>query len=373
MEPHFNRATAAWPRKLLLGATLGVLVSVFMVTQWCFGPFREFTTKRLFVVFLHYFVICFIWGLLTIAIQPLVARWRFDRHRLLGTAVLYLLTGFGFSMVFVVLSGYPLRTIGYVAYGFDQPPGMTLFQILARMNSGFVIFTIIVGACLAYDYVQRHREHELRASKLETQLTKANLDALKSQLQPHFLFNSLNTIASCIREHPDVAEEMIVQLGDLLRNTLDNVKQDEVTMREELEFLQRYVEIEKMRYGDRLIFEPRIDAGVYDAMVPNLLLQPLVENAIRHGVAKVSKPSVVTIDAKRNGSRLCLAVSDTGPGRLSDANAGSGIGLENTSERLKHLYGNQYRIRAENRPRSEGFCVSIEIPCRFAPVAEPGQ
>ena len=139
-----------WPQRLLIGMAVCILISIFLVTQWCFGPYREFTTTRLFVVFSHYFVTCRIWAVLTIPIRSIVNRLGFDRDRIVRTTFVYLLLGVCFSGLFFLLSRVPLRGIGYFFYGIERGGGVSLFELLANINTGLVVFVIIVGVCLAY-------------------------------------------------------------------------------------------------------------------------------------------------------------------------------------------------------------------------------
>jgi len=200
---------------------------------------------------------------------------------------------------------------------------------------------------------------------LEAQLAQAELGALKMQLQPHFLFNTLNAIAALLRPAPEAAERMILELAEFLRLTLQNTGRAEVTLREELDFLERYLAIEKIRFGDRLRARFRIRSEVLDARVPNLLLQPLVENAIRHGIARDLAAGRVEVSATHDEDRLLVRVTDDGPG-VGRTPVREGIGLSNTRERLRHLFGDDFTFEYGNAPGG-GFTVALALPF----VAEP--
>jgi sensor histidine kinase YesM len=186
---------------------------------------------------------------------------------------------------------------------------------------------------------------------------------LQRQIQPHFLFNTLNTISALMHRDVDAADAMIARLSDLLRMSLERVGVQEVTLKEELDFLSKYLEIEQTRFRDRLTVAFDVQADVLDALVPNLLLQPLVENAIKHGIGPRPTPGQITVRARRNGALLELDVQDNGVGlsaaRLTDFNRG--VGLSNTRSRLDHLYGSLHRFEFR-QPAEGGLLVCIAIP-----------
>jgi signal transduction histidine kinase len=228
----------------------------------------------------------------------------------------------------------------------------------------WLLTTYLFLAGVAYALVYRHESEAraLNASKLETRLIEAQLQSLQRQLHPHFLFNTLNTISGLIRTDPSGADTMIDQLGDLLRMTLHKSGIQEVPLKEELDVLQKYVEIEQTRFGSRLNVEMHVQPEVLDAQVPSLLLQPLVENAIRHGIAPNTRPGWIAVHASRDDNDLLLQIRDSGdglpPDRLMALNRG--VGLDNTRARLEHLYRDRYEFTFSNLER--GFCVTIRIP-----------
>jgi two-component sensor histidine kinase len=235
--------------------------------------------------------------------------------------------------------------------------------IISEIHSGILIYISVAGISYALGYYRKYRERELRAAQLESQLAQARLDALRKQLQPHFLFNTLNTVSILIDEDTKAARNMLVRLSDLLRATLDRSKAHEVPLRQEIEFIEGYLEIERTRFQDRLTVEMEIDPGALDARVPDLILQPIVENAIRHGVAPRSRAGVIGIRAERLNGSLRLEVRDNGGGLHSEEEktGNGGVGIANTRARLAHLYGADHRFEMRNLAGG-GLLVDITIP-----------
>lgn len=240
------------------------------------------------------------------------------------------------------------------------------FLHMAMMRTQFTIpiYWCIVCICWAIGHFQEAGERERRTLELETRLTQANLDALKMQLQPHFLFNTLNAISSLVHENPAAADDMIGSLSQFLRTTLDVAAKNEIPLRSEIEFVDRYLEIQQTRFGERLKICREIEPWVMDALVPPLIFQPLVENAIRHGIESQEGGGTVTIRAQLKGdSSLFLEISDDGKGFSGGQllKHGNGVGLSNTEARLQALYGDKHQFKlTANHPT--GASVKIEIP-----------
>lgn len=237
--------------------------------------------------------------------------------------------------------------------------------VLVESFSGFLIYSVIVGCYYAFDYYRRFRERDLRASQLEGQLARAELQNLKMQLHPHFLFNTLNTISVLMSRDTRAANGVLVRLSDLLRMTLDQSGTEEVSLKQELEFLQKYLEIEQTRFQDRLTVEMKVEPALLDARVPNLILQPLVENAIHHGVAPLLSAGRVEIEARREDGMIELRVRDNGPGLSLTESAAlkERVGLSNTRARLEQLYGPRHRFQMHNRAEG-GVEVTVAFPFR---------
>src|SRR5438067_2144956 len=233
-------------------------------------------------------------------------------------------------------------------------------NVFVMLDKELLVYFIIVLISHAAVYYQRYREGELRASQ-------AQLQALKMQLHPHFLFNALHAISALVHRDPEAADKMIARLGDFLRLTLDSSATQEVPLRRELEFLNCYLEIERVRFNDRLTTSVEVDPRVLDCRVPNLILQPLVENAIRHGVSQRTAAGHVRVRAERRGDVLRLQVTDNGAGLSTVAAAHArratkgGVGLSNTRARLQQLYGSAYRFELSDDPRG-GVTATLEIP-----------
>lgn len=240
-----------------------------------------------------------------------------------------------------------------------------------RAQINVPIYWIIVSVVHALAYYRRSQEREQRARELESRLTRARLESLRAQLQPHFLFNTLNAISTLVHKNPGAADEMIANLSALLRAALDTSDQQEIPLRRELELLQPYLEIQATRFGDRLKFHQEIEPGALDLLVPVLLLQPLVENAIRHGLEPKPGEGVVRIDARRQAGVLRITVEDNGLGFKADAQSGSsGIGIPNTRARLEALYQEKAELRIVPSP-SGGCSVQISLPARETPASQP--
>src|SRR5215475_8220684 len=226
-----------------------------------------------------------------------------------------------------------------------------------------IIALLIVIAVHALFYYQNFRASELAQSSLKTQLAQAQLRALKMQLHPHFLFNTLHSISSLVLEDPPKANSMIARLGDFLRITLDNSDQQLVTLKQETEFLRCYLDIEQVRFGDRLRVAFEMEPVTLSAQVPHLILQPIVENAIQHAVAPRTAQSQIQIKANQQNGLLRIEIKDNGPGIPSrdDSPADRGLGLKNVRARLNEIYGQNFRFELTNNPGG-GLIVGMEIP-----------
>ncbi len=231
-----------------------------------------------------------------------------------------------------------------------------------------LVYAISLFAALSVRYYRSYQEGLLRAARLEAQLANSNLAALKMQLHPHFLFNALHSISALQVTDSSAAQRMTALLGDFLRMTLREFDQQQVPLRREIEFLECYLAIEKMRFGERLRFRFEIAPELMQALVPQLLLQPMVENAVRHAIAPFAVGGEVVVRAARRDGRLALEVEDNGPGipeRMPSAPAREGLGFANTRARLKQLYGAEHSFRCEN-VRPNGLKVEFLIPFESA-------
>jgi signal transduction histidine kinase len=246
----------------------------------------------------------------------------------------------------------------------EDLPGMPAVPWFARtMRLAGINLPIYAGFVLAWHaatYSREARHRQLKSMELESLLHQAQLEALRNQLNPHFLFNVLHSIAELVHGNPKLAEQLIVRLGELLRQVLQSSTSQEVPLAEELALVRGYVEIEQMRLGERLRVQWEIEPGTLQTRVPSLILQPLIENAIQHGIAVTAQHGLLTIRAKREGDFLHLQVHDTGPGLAQAAAARSaGIGLSNTRARLERLYGARQSL---DLSADGGLLVSVRIP-----------
>ena len=235
-----------------------------------------------------------------------------------------------------------------------------------------IIYLLIVGLQHGVGYYRKLYEREqmsaqleVRARQLETQLVQANLNALKTQLHPHFLFNTLHAIVVLVRQHKtDEADQMLTNLSELLRRTLSVWQTQEVPLQLEIEFTNLYLDIQRVRFQDRLTVEMSLSPVTLSALVPSLLLQPLVENAIRHGVSKTNAPVRIELKSNLRDSLLEIQVCDDGPG-LSVEGSGNGLGLSNTRARLQHLYGEKQSLRLDTAARG-GTIATVLLPYHLA-------
>jgi two-component system LytT family sensor kinase len=243
--------------------------------------------------------------------------------------------------------------------------------LVSGFHSGLFTYWIIVGACEVFDNFRNSQQAQIESARLKAQLVQAQLQVLKNQLHPHFLFNALNAIVALIRRRRnDQAEALTGRLGELLRNAMDVTGIQQVPLSRELQFLQAYLDIERIRYGERLRIDLQIDSEAHGVLVPYMCLQPLAENAIRHGIACRSGPGTLTVSACIRGTSLEVTIADDGVGcDPIRAGAAQGIGIANTRARLGHLYGPSAHLHIESSP-GRGTLVSLSVPLTPRKVAE---
>ncbi len=238
------------------------------------------------------------------------------------------------------------------------------YRFLMEYQKQLISYLTVYGLAALARYIVKNREKELKTARLEQQLVKTRLQTLQMQLNPHFLFNTLNMISSTMYESVAAADKMIAYLSDLLRLTLKSGSGEEYSLKEELETLHLYIEIMKARFKDRLDVEIAIEKDLMEAAVPRFILQPLVENSIKFGMENLENIKV-TLSAAKKGSRLLLEVKDNGPGIRGEGaiNTGGGVGIANTEERLQKLYGTEHAFSLQNMEKG-GVCAALEIPLR---------
>lgn len=296
----------------------------------------------------------YLWAALTPIVLVIARRVPLARARLSRALAVHVPVSIGLTVVTTALQALLAGSLGGVT---RQPT-----SFLKPYVNLFTYWTI-VGVAMAIRQHRDARAREIRASRLETDLARAELDALRMRLNPHFLFNTLNGISGLMRENVEAADLMLTRLSDLLRLTLDRANVQEVPLKDELDFVRQYIEIQLLRLGDRLRVSIDAPADTLALLVPSLSLQPLVENALKHGAERTPGPAFVAIDARRAAGALEIAVSDDGPGPPDDVRAGTG--LDTTRQRLRHLYGEDGRLTLDSRhPR--GAVARLTLPAREA-------
>jgi signal transduction histidine kinase len=335
-----------WFRVLLVMAAWTVF-AIFLSSQMYLAYSRGTTPIRYQRIFLVELIYAYIWAALTPFILWLARRFRIDRGRWLRGLLVHLSAS--------LLIGVATRVLH----------DLMLFFFLAETGRSFSVIKLMLSVYYMTDYGAMVYWLILLVSY--AQLAQAQLDALKMQLQPHFLFNTLHSISALVHKNANAADKMIARLGDFLRQTLENGGSQEVSLQQELEFLKCYLDIERIRFEDRLTVHMDIEPRTLDAQLPNLILQPIVENAIRHGISQRTCPGRIEIEARRLNGTLQVQVTDNGPGLPSNSNSGTivkeGVGLANTQARLKQLYGDDHRLYLSNTARG-GLTVLLEIPFR---------
>ena len=299
----------------------------------------------------------YVFGLLSVPVIHLARTFHFEARNRGRSLAVHLLGSAVFSVAYMFLRAWVGAWQSAAAFGDAFQP-----LLVKTWHFNLLVYWVMVAVTCAFDYYRKYRERELRAIELEKLLAQAKLQALQMQLNPHFLFNSLHSISALMHKNVDAAERMIGRLGELLRAALDNTETQEVPLRQELQFLHRYLEIEQIRFGSRLSVEIRAAPETLEARVPNLILQPLVENAIRHGVEPHAQPGRIRLLARRQAGQLTLEVHDNGGGLPSQCPV-DGVGIANTRARLRTLYGAAHQFEFCNPPEG-GLLVRLTIPFR---------
>jgi signal transduction histidine kinase len=351
---------------LIFGAwtLLGVLIAGEVVIGYRLSG-QEFPVGDALIWYLAW---TYTWALFTPVILWLQRRFPFRRGRWASTIVLHFVASLLIAWIGSLVFNFTGQALGHVEGGTGVLLRESLSMFVAFLHFDPLFYWIIIGLAYLTEHYQTSRARELRASQLETQLAEARLQALEAQLHPHFLFNALNTIAVLVRtERSAQAVRVVTGLGELLRRALDGAGAQVVPLKQEIEFIRRYLEIEQIRFGERLEVELCIEPRTQDAQVPYLILQPLVENAIQHGIASRTSAGKLRIDARRDDSRLQLSVQDDGPGLSEDMDgtSGNGVGLSTTKERLQRLYGDDHDFVVENA-EDGGVIARLDLPFSLA-------
>jgi two-component system, LytTR family, sensor kinase len=339
-------------------------IGLLLAAQWVLASGTSGSTIRWSYALTWVLPEWYLWAAFTPLVFALAARFPFGRAtwrrsaavHLIAAAVLGVAHGAAFALV-----TWRLPWADIVHVPLDR---LVSNLVTKKIVTNLIVYGGLVGLRHALSVYRRQRERELRASQLEAALARAHVHALRMQLHPHFLFNALHTLSELIHRDPRAADRMVTRLGDMLRATLDSGGAEEVPLRQELALLERYLDIERIRFSDRLDVDVRVDPECLAAAVPNLILQPLVENAIRHGIASRPGAHRVEICAEVSGDCLRVCVRDDGAG-LADG-AATGVGLGNSRARIEQLYGPRGKLELANIDGGRGLEVTLSIPFRTA-------
>jgi len=360
--------TSSWRRRWIgvaLICGIWIFIGVIFSLQGYFSSYRSERPMRFVDSLYLQMTWSIVWALATPLVLYAAAKLPIERNNWIRSTLLHIPLCLVLSVLVTALG----RLLIWLNFGYRMGRPLTFESVtnfvVANFSEGIGIYLLIAITSYAFSYYRRFREGQLRTLQLEAQLSQAQLHALKMQLHPHFLFNTLHSISALLNKDPQSSRKMITRLGDFLRLTLENSGAQEVTLQKEMEFLTCYLEIERIRFQDRLETRINLDDETLDAKVPNLILQPIVENAIRHAIAPRSTLGLIEIEAKQVGTKLRIQIRDNGPGisehRTSESVFTKGLGLTNTSTRLEQLYGAAHLFDLSNSPEG-GLVVTLEIP-----------
>jgi two-component system, LytTR family, sensor kinase len=349
---------------------LWTLVGLFMFSQGLAQKIVSQDTHPWWHHLASWMVGVWLWWAFTPLVLWLGRRFPCDRKPYWRGIVIHLPISLLFPFVDLTVEAIILRGLHVFPDFMASVPATLIFLLIIGYHQSVMTYWLVLGTQCAYGWYRRYEERrqealrlELRSSQLERQLAQAHLSTLKMQLHPHFLFNTLNTIMVLVRQQKGhEAEEMLARLSDLLRCVLEDVQAQEVPLTRELEYLQLYLSIEQVRFQDRLRVDVAADPEVLDAALPHMALQPIVENAIRHGIGRSSTAGSISITACRVNDSVEIKIQDDGPG-LAPANgsASGGIGLSNTRARLRELYGDAAELSVRNGEHC-GVVATMVLP-----------
>lgn len=353
----FTNIAIAFVVWTLLGFTF-----VALSTATALSDGRPLNVPNLFLI---HFTRLYTWAILSPLIFLFVRRFPIDIRRLrLRNLLVHLPAMIAFCILHQAIYAFVTWTIdSSLSVRFSSIFAYYQASFFGWLYLGILMYSLITISIQAFLFYRSFLEEQAEKSMLNAQLAKAQLRALKMQIHPHFLFNTLHSISSLTLEDPPKANSMIARLGDFLRLTLDHSEYEKVSLKEELEFLNCYLEIEQVRFSDRLTVEFVVEPNALTASVPHLILQPIIENAIQHGIAPKAAHGFIKISAKRSSDTLRIEVKDNGAGITGNATSENkkGVGLRNVRERLAQIYGERHRFEMVNG-EDVGLTVSLEIP-----------
>ena len=360
-EPKLNRRAVKW-----VGIwAVWTLFGFFFASQFALQNQLSRNPVAFWRILFWQMVSGYVWFALSPLILTLARKFPFEVGRWKNSLPVHLVASLIIALFQQAIDTFVLTKLGYPPNR-QFPSFLEAYQFFVYINLhlSILIYWGVVGIKSAYSYYQKYRERELQTSQLEARLATSRLQVLKMQLHPHFLFNTLNAISELVYKDPESAEQMIGDLSDLLRMSFEKLEVQEISLKQELEFLQKYLEIEQMRFQERLKIEMQIAPETLSASVPNMILQPLVENAIKHGLAPRRSGGKIQIAAERSNGHLRLSVCDDGIGvPFNDVeHLSEGVGLSNTRKRLRHLYGEQHQFDLETTMKTGGLKVNLTIP-----------
>src|SRR5215813_12154817 len=306
---------------------------------------------------------CYSWGLIFLLVLKFARRFRIKTRKRPRRLPVSLLCAVVFSLLHTTMMALSRKAVFYLVGMGEYNYGIMPIRYLMEMANYLLSYIVGVTLIHLYDHYRESQERELRTAQLEAQLAQAELQSLQAQIHPHFLFNALNTISSVVYEDARAADTMIARLSDFLRHSVNAAPRQEVTLQEELDFLNLYLDIMRPRFEDRLRVELEVEPGINDALTPRLILQPLVENSIKYAADPNSGRINIAIKAARENGSLRIEVRDDGPGLAANVRdvPGNGVGLANTARRLEKLYGRNHEFSMRNG-ESGGALISVKLP-----------
>ena len=369
-QADFNLPRPRIKKAYLIG--LWIIPAILSTNSFYLKDFLKGEEASWLSIFAVQLLVWSLWAGFTPLILWLGRKFRIERPHWLKGIIFHIFSSIFLVLIYLVFYAFILGFVNQAALSFQSFINTYVGLFIALFHWDILIYWSILGIGYAFDYYNKYREWELQTLQLEKQLVQAQLHTLKSQLQPHFLFNTLHTIGGLVRYNKkDDAVKMLAGLSDLLRLSLENIGKQEVSLKEEIAFLERYLEIQQMRFRDRLKVNMVIAPETLESKVPALILQPIVENAIRHGFDKLRTAEHFKITAAKNNGALNISVYNDGPVLPEHWNfsKNQGVGLANTRQRLQQLYGDAAVIELQNVDH-QGVTALITLPFLFAEEKE---
>lgn len=358
--------TSGW-RNWAIGFGIWTIVGLSFASRYFLTFYKRGDDVTWQEVYFGNLIDFYLWGLTTPFIFWLSRRYPIERKHLVSRSMLHLVVAMLLNVIVLSIASPIIWYAGLENKALYPTPFSYIIPSILEpplLHQALLVYCGTLIVAHAFEYYRQLQEGKTRTVELASQLAQAQLAALKMQIQPHFLFNTLNSIAALLHRDVELADKMIARLSDFLRLTLNSSETSVVTLEQELVFLKTYLEIEKIRFQDKLVVEMMIEQNTLDAQVPNLILQPLIENAVRHGVARQTSVGRLQIHARREANRLLIKIEDNGPGLNENRrrNSGSGVGLANTRARLGQFYDDDFSFEIADKKTCEGTIVNLNVP-----------